>query len=408
MAFLGNILGTTSQFQADNGPDLSGANQQLAGTTQQQQQLNQAYAAQNGLANQSNVFNQQQGLSNQLQGVANGTGPNPAAAMLAQQTGANVANQAALMAGQRGAGANTGLIARQAGQQGAATQQQAIGQGATMQAQQSLGALGQLGQQQANMANLATQQVGQQQAGLAQSNQNALQNQALQGNLLTEQNRVNAGTANSNAQQSGKVAGGILGGVGAALGLAEGGMVPQAMAGARGAYADGGEVSPKSSFGQRLGAGLKVFGNDIAGIETPTTAAPTAKTPTLQKAAQASDYKFNLPQTAAPSLGVNTQFPTPQFAQGGRVPAMVSPGEKYLPPSEVKKVAEGKKSAIDAGEKIPGKAKVKGDSLKNDIVPKTLEAGGIVIPKSIMESKHPHWEAHKFVSAIMKEKGLKK
>src|SRR5882757_654543 len=77
-----------------------------------QAQLLQALQAQNGLGNQSQVYGQ-------LQGVANGTGPNPAQAMLSQSTGQNVANQAALIAGQRGAGANAGMIARQAGMAGA-------------------------------------------------------------------------------------------------------------------------------------------------------------------------------------------------------------------------------------------------------------------------------------------------
>ena len=74
------------------------------GSLTQQQQLLQALQGQNGIGNQSQVYNQ-------LQGVVNGTGPNPAQAMLNQQTGQNVAQQAALMAGQRGAASNVGLIA---------------------------------------------------------------------------------------------------------------------------------------------------------------------------------------------------------------------------------------------------------------------------------------------------------
>ena len=99
-----------------------------------QQNLLNALQQQNGLGNQTNVYNQ-------LQGVASGQGPNPAQAMLNQETGQNVANQAALMAGQRGASQNVGLMARQAAQQGANLQQQAVGQGASMQAQQGLNAL---------------------------------------------------------------------------------------------------------------------------------------------------------------------------------------------------------------------------------------------------------------------------
>ena len=127
-----NITNPTNPGQINNA--YSGNQTALA----QQQALLQALQAQGGLGNQSQVYNQ-------LQGVVNGTGPNPAQAQLAQATGTNVANQAALMAGQRGAGSNVGLIARQAGQQGAATQQNAVGQAATLQANQSLNALNSAG-----------------------------------------------------------------------------------------------------------------------------------------------------------------------------------------------------------------------------------------------------------------------
>lgn len=127
-----------------------------------------AQGLQNTYASQGNTLDQ-------LQGIANGTGPNPAQAALNQATGQNVANQAALMAGQRGAGANVGLMARQASQQGAATQQQAAGQSATMQAQQQLNAIGAMGAQQQAMGATAQGLAGigagltsQQQAALAQ------------------------------------------------------------------------------------------------------------------------------------------------------------------------------------------------------------------------------------------------
>lgn len=148
-------------------------------------------ASKQGIANQQTAAQGIQGAASQLQGVANGTGPNPAQAMLNQQTGQNVANQAALMAGQRGAGANAGLIARQAAQQGAATQQQAVGQGATMQAQQQLGALGQI-----TGANQALAGVGQGQVAQEQTGVNALAQQGAQATGLQQsQNAQNAGIA---------------------------------------------------------------------------------------------------------------------------------------------------------------------------------------------------------------------
>lgn len=313
-------------------------NRSLQGMDQQQAFL-QATQAQNGLQNQSNVYNQ-------LQGVANGTGPNPAQAMLANATGANTANQAALMAGQRGSAANPALIARQAAMQGAANQQNAAGQSAALQAQQSLGALNQLG-------GIAGQQVGQQAGATnaytqaAQNEQQNLLNSIAQQNnarigMQSNVNSSNAGLVSSNMGLQGKVIGGLMNGGGAAAGMAEGGSV------------DGSQYKGMSSFGSFLAS-------------------------------------------RNPSEDV-------RMAEGGRVPAMVSPGEQYLDKQDVKQVAKGA-NPLAVGEKIPGKPKVKGNSYSNDVVPKTLEAGGIVIPNSVMQSKNPSKEAEKFVAAIMSRHG---
>jgi hypothetical protein len=429
----------------------------------QQQALVQALQAQNGLGNQSAVYNQ-------LQGVANGTGANPAAAQLAQATGANTANQAALMAGQRGAGQNVGLLARQASQQGAANQQAAAGQAATMQANQSLNALGQMG-------NLATTQAGQQIAGVQgltsaqQNEQNILQgansaannaNVAMQSNI----NNANAGLAGGEMTAQNNLISGVGNGLAGAVAPkanAYGGVIKgyadgttyvsgndatissPSTAGAPNAVTFGANSGaynvatpstgitatsgPKSALGKSmsspesapqngvfqagqwvgsaLGSGLKsLFGSGDANASNPSVSssdawasamgAPGTTNANGQPNSQATyDMYQSMPNPPA----------TPKMAKGGKVPAMVSPGERYLPPNEVEKVAKGQKDPEKAGVKIPGKAKVKGDSLKNDTVPATLEEGGIVLPKSVMESANPHWAAHKFVSAIMAKKG---
>lgn len=361
MAFLSNLFNPAqgAGFTAQSAPvatpvntaQTQGAVGQAQSGIDQQQAFLQALQGQNGLQNQSSVYNQ-------LQGVANGTGPNPAQAQLAQATGANVANQAALMAGQRGASQNVGLLARQAGQQGAAAQQNAAGQAATLQANQSLGALGQLG-------GLATSQVGQQANALqnynalAQGQQNSLlgqtnaQNSANLGNI-SQQNSANAGIAGQNAGVQGKIVGGLASGIGSALMLAE-----------------GGQVSPPTT-------GMATSANQSASLKE-------------------GGYK------GKSKVGHHLHM----LAQGGKVPALVSPGERYLPPSEVKKVEAGKKDPMKAGEKIPGKRTAKGttNSYADDTVPKTLEKGGIVLPNSVTQSKNPHWAAHAFVSEIMRKKG---
>src|SRR5665213_515863 len=135
-------------------------------------QLQNAYGqAQQGIGEQQGIsgatssgvqpaVTSQQALLTALQNQANGQGPNPAQAELNQNTAANVSNQAALMAGQRGASGNVGLAATQNAQQGALTQQNAVGQAATLQAQQQLAAQQQLEAQQAQMVNQGVAATG--------------------------------------------------------------------------------------------------------------------------------------------------------------------------------------------------------------------------------------------------------
>jgi len=92
------------------------------------------------------------------------------------------------------------------------------------------------------------------------------------------------------------------------------------------------------------------------------------------------------------------------YAQGGEVKAMVSPGEQYLAPADVAKVKQGK-NPLAVGERIPGTPKYAGNNYANDTVPKNLEAGGVVIPNSIMQGKNPAWNAMRFVHAHMAKGG---
>lgn len=362
---LGGLFGGGDDKQPANivdpvtGQQLTDAAGNVQGGIAQQQAFVQALQAQNGIQNQSNVYNQ-------LQGVANGTGPNPAQAQLAQATGANVANQAALMAGQRGASANAGLIARQAGQQGAATQQNAAGQAASLQAAQSLGALNQLG-------GIAGQQVNQQQNAITGLNQFAQSNQGQLLGAQTAYNNAAVGNANGainvgQQQYDQNVTGGLLNG---AAGVA-------------------------SAFG---GASKK----------TPTPSSTSATTPAGVPSSQDWANFTGAPSAKMAEGGPVSAVARHFMAKGGKVPAMVSPGERYLSPKEVEKVAHGKKSAIKAGEKIPGKAKVSGakDSYANDTVSKTLQSGGIVLPRHVTQAKDAPEKAAAFVRAVLAKQGLK-
>ncbi len=376
---LGQMLGSKNGFGASGAPLQMPTTNQMAtdqyGNVQssldQQQAFVNALQAQNGIGNQNQAFQM-------AQNQANGVGPNPAQAMLAQSTGANVAQQAALMAGQRGSGANAGLMARQAGMAGANIQQQGVGQAATMQAQQQLA-----GQQQ--MANIAAQQIGNQAAATSQYGAQAQNAYGQVSGNITGQNNANvgmqnginaanAGVAEGNANRSGQLAGNILGGIGAAFGLAHGGEVPhydegggvwdtiksafdepkpsptpkgakpvptpdpdKAKAFIRGGnFAEGGGIppiqlhamGPQSNVGQMfadpnytmpkadMGSGdsFKTIGKAIGNMDFSSA-------PTGQIAGGAGDMDYS-------SMG--TMF----AAEGGKVPAMVSPGETYLDPKE--------------------------------------------------------------------------
>jgi hypothetical protein len=413
---------------------IASANSGVQNSMQSQQQLLTALQGQNGLTNQSQVYNQ-------LQGIASGTGPNPALAQLNQTTGQNVSNQAALMAGQRGASSNAGLIARQAAQQGGNLQQQAVGQGATMQAQQQLNAINSAG----GMANTqASNQIGQTNANTSaqQANQQALLNAQSQYNNAqvggqSSVNSANAGMAE--AQMQGQQ--GLIGGVMAAAPMiamaaaAGGGMIQK--------YAEGGDASafsgPQSRFGQFIsnqgsvsapsmaapmgspsGAGGqalleggKAAGKAVLDQSKKNKAANDASEPQNEQDWNEIDDIAKQDQVAQATAGPGTMMAgepavgMPAAAEGGEVSALVSPGEKYLDPNEVKAVAKGKASPAQVGKVVPGKPKYKGNNYANDVVPAKLKDGGIVIPNSIMQSKDPVNGAAQFVRDVLAKKKVK-
>lgn len=358
MGFIPSLLGLGGQggaWQA-SGPGGQGttaiqnpvtAEQTQAALAQQQNFLNQS-AAQNGLGNQSQVYNQMQGLVPQLQDLANGTGPNPAQAQLAQATAQNVAQTAALQGGQRGGNANVGMLARQIGQQGANTQQQAAGQAATLGAQQQLAGIGALQNQQAALGSLAGNQVAQQQSGLQQYAGNTLagigqQNQS----NVAQQSNLNSTNAEIQAKQA-AAGNGLLGGALGALGTA--------VAGPLG-----------SLLGGSLGEGVTKALSPVA----------PQKAPGLARGGQVSGLSEYL----------GGMDDTPAMATGGKV-----------------------NKDMRTGGKVPGKPKVGGtkDSYKNDTVPAKLSPGEIVLPRSVTKSEDPAGNAAKFVAAVLAKQRMRR
>jgi hypothetical protein len=387
MGFVGSLFGGSYKPERAKTIDVATGEQakQLYGQTQeglaQQQAFVNALAQQGGLANQANVINQ-------LQNVAAGTGPNPALAALQQATGQNIAAQNALMAGQRGAGRNVGLLARQAGMQGANLQQQAAGQGATLQAQQQLGALGQLG-------GLTSQQVAQQQTGLAGLNQFGLSGQENILNALTQQNaqKISEQNAINQARAEQAKAGSQL--LGNLIGTA-GSLAMMPMTGGLSAFSTGGGGVP--GFGAPGGAGgfYKAHGGIIPEKQNYAMGGMAANQP--------QSYVGQYFQNPNQMLGAinesdnikdaNLDYSTlndggavnrdGMYAQGGMAPM----------------------SLMKQGGHVPGKAAVAGDSYKNDIVDAKLSPGEIVIPRSIVNSPNAPEMAAKFVrDTLSKKKG---
>ena len=493
------LAGTAAQVSSAGGV----ANQNL--TLDQGDQLYQQLGSAGGVQNQQAAAQGLQSNASQLQGIANGTGPNPAQNMLNQQTGANVSNQAALMAGQRGASANPALLARQAAQQGAATQQQAVGQAATLQSQQQLGAIGQEAGVNQALAGVGAGQVGQAQGQLAQNAatannqvvntigantaavqgaQNEQQTQAGALNTQNANNIANQGSVNSanttlnNTGLQGKqgLGGGLLGSAGSAIGsltssLARGGKIgydtggnvddpngntsgggqyhqmvpvsqppaitalpgqpaqPAAPGGPQsslGTFLQGwskqktdknGQTQTQSSFGtqpgnagaQALNQGAFNLGNSLwAGMNKQKTQPPGQNMagPDAADTAGAAD-----PSALADMLPALAAL----AARGGKIRGLVSEGEVVIPPKDAKNpaaaardVAQAKEKGGEIKAKNPSEKAVKsGNSYANDKIEKDLPVGGIVIPRSVMQSKDPIRGAAEFVKAVMKKKGGK-
>lgn len=309
--------------------------------------VNQAMAFQRaaqvgGLSNQSAQYNQ-------LANVANGTGPNPALDQLNNTTGANVANQAALMASQRGTSANPGMIARLAAQQGAATQQQAVGQGAALESQQRLNAM-------QAAAGVAGQQVAEQGAANAaytnaaqnwrqsQLNQQANFDASVAG-VSNSNNTTNAGIDQNQAQMWANL-GSNLGKVGGSLG---------------------------SLGGASSGGG---GGVDLSSVNN---------------------------SSASNSLSLPALGSSAEYAKGGTV-EKISPVMAHLT-GQRRGLSVG--TRLMQGGNVPGKPAVGGakNSYKNDTVSAKLSPGEIVIPRSITMGNDPVNKAAAFVAATMAKSG---
>jgi hypothetical protein len=399
MSFVGDLFSGSkgTGWEPQRAASLEQA-QQLYGQTQEQLQKQREFT-QALMGQVPGALGAQRDLASLYQQQMAGTAPSVAKAQLDEATRQNAARTAAMMASQRGAGANVGLMARQAGMAGSQAQQQAAGQAALLRAEEQQKA-------QAGMQGLSAQQIASAQQAQGTGTQAALSAQQLILNQIAQQEAAKAGIAQQTAKGQSDIVGGLISGIasGAMGGAAHGGMAGKDFSQN---YAQGGGLGSDDywdSLKKNLGS-IRV---------APTLEGDSDLKKSMQKLGKAGTQSL-LKQEPNQSSGSTLnqvrmpgQVVPPMYAEGGKIPAMVSPGEKYLSPSEVEKVKDGKKEAIDAGKKIPGKAKVEGDSLKNDTVKMTLEEGGIVIPRSVVQSKDPGEQARKFVQAVLAKQASKR
>lgn len=272
MSFLSTAFsGASNNFTPQGSPQLQ----------QQIQTANQNYATANS------GFDS---LAKALQDQMAGRGPNLANQQLQNATGQNVANQAALMAGQRGASSNVGLMSRQIANQGANIQQQAAGQSASNVLAQQLAAQQQLGG------------VYQAQAGAA--NQNYATSQGGQ----NQNNQIGSNAASFNAKMNQDLIGGIAGGGAKMFGMSEGGQIPE------------GSVAKQSGFGQ----------NFLQGLSPAINAMMLAKGGAVLPFSPSDYRQGGEVQAKAPQQQATVQG---NSLKNDKIPAMVSEGEVVIPRS---------------------------------------------------------------------------
>lgn len=395
-----NILGTENTFQAAPAQIASGTNQgqiESAYNNTQAALGNQNYLAGLGSGTMGQALNTQNGLANQLSLQAQGQGPNPAQSALNQSTGQNINAQAALMASQRGAGANAGATAENAARIGSGVQQQAVGQAATLQAQQQIAA-------QQQQAQLAAQQYAETQGAVqantvAQQNEQGILQNANQGynNALTSgvgsANAANAQVAAGNQQAHSNMLGGLLSGASAALGglFAEGGAVHKMAEGGYMAPAPlvvqpEAIVTPMSAVGQYLNPQASAMPAMVTPMGAPEQGGYSKQAGKLGETIGSlggGEEEQEQENTGAEVLGPGARAPMEmnREARGGmiRKPLPMMGKNEALIARGGKVKADGKDQKAIAGK----------DDYANDKVPVLLSEGEVVIDLDTLKDKGP-------------------
>lgn len=319
--------------------------------------------AQLGLAqNIQNTQGQLNNTANQLQGIASGAGPNPAQIQLQQGTNRAIQQNTGMLASQKGI--SPALAQRLAAQNAAQMSQMAAGQGAALGAQQQMNAINGLSSQALGNQNIL-------QNALASWNNNQV---GMQSNL----NNTNAQVTSANSAQRGQMMGGLMQGAGAGLVAlaAQGGeacSLPR--------MADGGVATADWGF------------RSSPGDSGPSSFAGQYLNNSLQQGAGSLstglvNYASSMGGDGSDSGGAGAG-PTGNDTPGSGVGSYTNQAatDKAIPFRR-------------GGPVVPGKAAVKGDSLKNDTVPAMLSPKEIVLPRSVTMHPNAPQKAAEFVAAV--------
>lgn len=441
MGFLSEVLGTNNKANPMD-PGVAAQNKALAPQSTYSAPGDYNANIADTVAKENQNYSDQTGFIDSLTQRANGTGgPSVAQNMLRQSTDANTAGVASQVASTRSL--SPAQQARLAVEGGAQTQTQAAGQLATLRAQEQtmatslLGqALGQRGGQNLNTLGTLTGA----QSGLNSLNQStAAQNASLQ----LGQEQLAAGVGAGDAATSGAIVGGLLAGTGLLGPMAQspvkggggeslGGPGGGAGAGAGAssyesgssasfglgegadaaalAFADGGEIaeaSPISSYMNDLYSGSSGTAGTPSGTGAGTRSAAQPQPTSRTQPESTNNSKTKNPLPAIDPMAAYNQIAGAKlagtgsiYAAGGKVSALVSPGEIVAPPGTGPKQA-ARMAEAGAG-KVPGQAKVDGDSPKNDTVKADLRPGSIVLPRSVVDAADPGKAAASFVASVMR------
>lgn len=254
-----------------------------------------------------------------------------------------------------------GLDQAQAGASAMAASQRGVSPAlaARMAAQQQAGLA-----QQASLAGVQLQQQGLQSlTGELQNVRQARENQqALASGNYNSANNINSQAYEGASNRRSNLMQGVGTAASSLLGFAEGGMVPH--------YAEGGQIDP--FFAQQLALASQQAHLNI----TPLNA-------------------YKAPKKKTPLETVGTA--TPDLMAGGTADNVGTLGgapEPGLPGSDFQ-------TALAAqGGKVPGHAKVAGNSYANDTVPAMLSPGEIVVPREVV-AQGPE-AARSFIAALMR------